>query len=212
MRGATTWTVLLVRSERVSIHAPRAGRDACMCCFFACSVCFNPRAPCGARHGCSFVFTCHGSFNPRAPCGARHRFITSASSNHMFQSTRPVRGATVVAAGYRPQGKFQSTRPVRGATGFTSRSRYLTVFQSTRPVRSATRSSWDGETHISCFNPRAPCGARQRRRTLSRGFPSFNPRAPCGARRWRTSHIARKSWFQSTRPVRGATYNILIDH
>ncbi|EFR40926.1 hypothetical protein HMPREF9162_2214 [Selenomonas sp. oral taxon 137 str. F0430] len=34
----------------------------------------------------------------------------------MFQSTRPVRGATARASASRSQSTFQSTRPVRGAT------------------------------------------------------------------------------------------------
>ena len=34
-----------------------------------------------------------------------------------------------------------------------------------------------------CFNPRAPCGARPRPRPCRNIRPCFNPRAPCGARR-----------------------------
>ena len=59
---------------------------------------FNPRAPCGARlqaAGLNPVLS--ANFNPRAPCGARpvpHAFLIAEP---LFQSTRPVRGATHVS-------------------------------------------------------------------------------------------------------------------
>ena len=79
----------------------------------------------------------------------------------LFQSTRPVRGATEESmrsqyshhnfnprapCGARPIGadtvpvslSFQSTRPVRGATEVPFRALGIFLFQSTRPVRGAT--------------------------------------------------------------------------
>ena len=57
---------------RISIHAPRAGRDTIQATSRSTATYFNPRAPCGARHGTAQE---HGvelfNFNPRAPCGAR---------------------------------------------------------------------------------------------------------------------------------------------
>ena len=59
----------------------------------------------------------------------------------LFQSTRPIRGATTKALGLlHKQIKFQSTRPIRGATPSTKAITYnLMQFQSTRPIRGATR-------------------------------------------------------------------------
>ena len=125
-----------------------------------------------------------------------------------FQSTRPLRGATLSAlesftpsryfnprapCGARPQWQyqrliemgFQSTRPLRGATpALQAVMRAGMEFQSTRPLRGAT---WrDGRCcyYVDYFNPRAPCGAR---RSCGAQLPPFqmhfNPRAPCGARR-----------------------------
>ena len=79
-------------------------------------------------------------------------------------------------------------------------------FQSTRPIRGATQA---GPVRRSCrkdFNPRAPYGAR-RLWTLCGAWRSyFNPRAPYGARPYtRVSNISG-SGFQSTRPIRGATF------
>ena len=59
-------------SWEISIHAPRVGRDNMFCA---------KRAK-------------REDFNPRAPCGARPMRSMSASSRTVFQSTRPVWGAT----------------------------------------------------------------------------------------------------------------------
>ena len=102
---------------------------------------------------------------------------------------------------------FQSTRPIRGATLFRL-SRFLRcrIFQSTRPIRGATRGSSSIQIRQRYFNPRAPYGARHNRlsdnmlcNNISIHAPHtgrddsgpgwtttglhFNPRAPYGARR-----------------------------
>ena len=109
---------------------------------------------------------------------------------HIFQSTRPSRGATT-AFGHssicRPS--FQSTRPSRGATGDFSTIEDLLQFQSTRPSRGATQT---GRLHKCPDN-------------------NFNPRAPRGARRWSFRCKISLSRFQSTRPSRGATQRPVID-
>ena len=72
VRGATHVAGLFSTPTTVSIHAPRAGRDQHFRLMVLLSRCFNPRAPCGARH------SAHKSPSPFS----------------QFQSTRPVRGAT----------------------------------------------------------------------------------------------------------------------
>ena len=227
VRGATGSDVKTSPIPLVSIHAPRAGRDHD----------FSPFQKC---------FTC---FNPRAPCGARHIYHDVSFSILAFQSTRPVRGATDLGTSLEINLAFQSTRPVRGATKYNITHTALNVFQSTRPVRGATHRTRQSTYRLTvsihapragrdarpqrrarstpCFNPRAPCGARRRvigdcqqlarfnprapcgaRRTIrsSRSvIRSFNPRAPCGARLITPEQFAALLKFQSTRPVRGAT-------
>ena len=101
----------------ISIHAPRAGRDAMLTQWR--SVPWN--------------------FNPRAPCGARLPTEVQNGIREVFQSTRPVRGATQFMALPVETREFQSTRPVRGATmGILVITVFLRLFQSTRPVRGAT--------------------------------------------------------------------------
>ena len=104
----------------VSIHAPRTGRDRGLHAGRGRAVRFNPRAPYGARPDATKAASDYLGFNPRAPYGARlavagnrerlcqvsihaprtGRDYGSSSPALMFcvfQSTRPVRGATVVA-------------------------------------------------------------------------------------------------------------------
>ena len=127
-------------SNCISIHAPLAGCDVehiQHTVWF--SPYFNPRAPCGARQGDHLGGTplraisihaphagrdrCRRSdrrgkyyFNPRAPCGARPRRLIRPTPRPTFQSTRPVRGATIFSPASVLLALFQSTRPVRGAT------------------------------------------------------------------------------------------------
>ena len=56
---------------------------------------FNPRTPCGVRpiqhqHQPGAEY-----FNPRTPCGVRHLQATASAIQGAFQSTHPVRGATL---------------------------------------------------------------------------------------------------------------------
>ena len=97
----------------------------------------------------------------------------------VFQSTLPVRGATLEGSG--PQAgdvQFQSTLPVRGATTGLKISLRSLRFQSTLPVRGATHSSLygSGYNHISIHAPRE--GSDERRCGAMTFRPDFNPRSP----------------------------------
>ena len=143
MRGATTPGWAWIDPQKVSIHAPHAGRDQ-------------------SRHSSMPSFL---SFNPRAPCGARLGEYKGDYGAQEFQSTRPMRGATYgfvdicidtkVSIHAPHAGRdlshvitrvnpylFQSTRPMRGATHGSIRTPSSSPFQSTRPMRGATRSIW----------------------------------------------------------------------
>ena len=94
VRGATRSGFSSRYDRIVSIHAPRTGRDA--------------------RPARSWPRRCR--FNPRAPYGARPRMLLMGLLGELFQSTRPVRGATRKVLKRLDRDEFQSTRPVRGAT------------------------------------------------------------------------------------------------
>ena len=145
---------------------------------------FNPRAPCGARHlglvskTVITAISIHAPlagrdadikrndkraihFNPRAPCGARLVKRMCCFLPALFQSTRPLRGATQRHDPAQRGFAFQSTRPLRGATASLAEQYYRGLFQSTRPLRGATVAVPVPLVFILHFNPRAPCGARR---------------------------------------------------
>ena len=92
--GATLKGSWQGRSIKVSIRAPRVGRDSPPPPFVTERACFNPRAPRGARH----AHASHGRkswcFNPRAPRGARPHTASRLIRLGSFQSARPAWGAT----------------------------------------------------------------------------------------------------------------------
>ena len=127
----------------------------------------------------------------------------------LFQSTRPVRGATTQNSGRTPAAPFQSTRPVRGATGGleTADVQPQISIHAPRAGRDCGGRRLFGRFRISIHAPRA---GRDAAAVQAGGPPGhFNPRAPCGARRWTEHEVLGVKPFQSTRPVRGATHRRL---
>ena len=57
---------------------------------------FNPRSPCGERLTPSRKIPLISYFNPRSPCGERHATPHIRKRYYGFQSTLPLRGATLV--------------------------------------------------------------------------------------------------------------------
>ena len=169
------------------------------------------------------------NFNPRAPYGARHNDQVTKVINRLFQSTRPIRGATSkgisIAFDFN---RFQSTRPIRGATwghridisiiwDFNPRAPYgarhvfgklsfiLILFQSTRPIRGATADilSYLDQIIISIHAPHTgrDCFALVIR--LIKGISIHAPHT--GRDAVLLYRITQFNLFQSTRPIRGAT-------
>ncbi len=100
---------------------------------------------------------------------------------------------------------FQSTRPARGATPCKGEEGTDSLVSIHAP-----RAGRDGPPQRacapeSCFNPRAPRGARRNGQGLRDIGGCFNPRAPRGARPLGVRVCEAIPWFQSTRPARGAT-------
>ena len=119
----------------ISIHAPHTGRDAApeggagrpgrfqstrpirgathrLAGTVLGGVYFNPRAPYGARRRQPAPLTRFMYFNPRAPYGARPYLCQSATQTWIFQSTRPIRGATGSAAlHHSPPSNFNPRAP-----------------------------------------------------------------------------------------------------
>ena len=101
----------------ISIHTPHAGSDRWAVGVRHCRSHFNPHSPCGERLRCPYNLFKLADFNPHSPCGERRGPVNASSCSVVFQSTLPMRGATL---GYSTSCTglliFQSTLPMRGAT------------------------------------------------------------------------------------------------
>ena len=100
---------------------------------------------------------------------------------------------------------FQSTRPVRGATLRDGVKQLGGVSIHAPRAGRDDGKPYNTEEQWKSFNPRAPCGARHVITNFFFLIYGFNPRAPCGARLVGDAVIVIVPSFQSTRPVRGAT-------
>ena len=177
-RQAASWSI--------SIHAPLAGCDPNLVVVgqrLAISI-HAPLAGCDAQHvqaECVFTISIHA---PLAGCDGWTR-CRSAVLFTLFQSTHPLRGATLCGGLCRRQ---------------------LLKFQSTHPLRGATRGHDKSLKAAIDFNPRTPCGVRLLcpvRDFAQNKFQSTHPLR--GA-----TYIAQTGGyptmeFQSTHPLRGAT-------
>ena len=206
-RGATKNEVTKSPEAKISIHAPREGRDCHNNIETKVEMDFNPRAPRGARlakrvwdeRAAAFQSTrpARGAtggqggipsqspyFNPRAPRGARRnqkeKKKQDSISIHAPREGRDVR--THVKLGHNGCISIHAPREGRDWETCAYTARYI-IFQSTRPARGATEkfNCFTGHRFISIHAPREG-------RDAVRINPSFD-----------------NSRFQSTRPARGAT-------
>ena len=127
---------------------------------------FNPRAPCGVRRRDPYPENRGGGISIHAPLAGRDRKRLRSTTANLFQSTHPLRGATIFLPevvdtlqisihaplagcdGYGPAGRmgqqaFQSTHPLRGATLYGTVRGECDEFQSTHPLRGATPGCFD---------------------------------------------------------------------
>ena len=190
----------------VSIHAPRAGRDAARTTPLQLSASFNPRAPRGARHEIESRTSDTTMFQSTRPArGATRRFHSVGMVRPTFQSTRPARGATWADPAGRGSVLVSIHAPRAGRDPRPRRSAALAAvsihapragrdlperlklfawgeFQSTRPARGATLNP-SGEVVHAVVSIHAPRAGRDADSPAASGSPtSFNPRAPRGAR------------------------------
>ena len=146
------------------------------------------------------------NFNPRSPCGERQNGTMTKAEIDGFQSTLPMRGATLICcpgfhkflisihaphagsdlSGPWPESRapgFQSTLPMRGATPTCKHKYEEAEFQSTLPMRGATQ-----RLNNICI------------------VDSISIHAPhAGSDRKDPDYVKKKWRFQSTLPMRGAT-------
>ena len=140
LRSATPWPSTSFPGKYVSIHALLAECDVKPYGIPEANPSFNPRTPCGVRHGASLVRVQHVSFNPRTPCGVRRLPNSRISFSSMFQSTHSLRSATYGLESI-PAALFVSIHAL------------LAECDNGEPRFCSS---------LRGFNPRTPCGVRLR--------------------------------------------------
>ena len=102
----------------ISIHAPLAGCDRAQTGSLRFPDNFNPRTPCGVRHRAPPALKIQKNFNPRTPCGVRLDHVTLQSGLHDFNPRTPCGVRLQMSTIHEYTILFQSTHPLRGATLF----------------------------------------------------------------------------------------------
>ena len=101
----------------------------------------------------------------------------------LFQSTLPLRGATIDKANNLLEGKISIHTPLAGSDLSLDKLRSpMDLFQSTLPLRGATALTRTRSRKLSNFNPHSPCGERRAWISSEAPWIYFNPHSPCGER------------------------------
>ena len=175
-----------MRDEEISIHAPHTGRDGC-----------------GLEWGAQLEY-----FNPRAPYGARQAIPVDRKKFEQISIHAPHTGRDSVSGlMYTDSGTFQSTRPIRGATIPHYPQRHNKHNISIHAPHTGRDSIiYSGLSTRRNFNPRAPYGARRYGRLVNHQRQSISIHAPHTGRDAGALLFGLVCYpFQSTRPIRGAT-------
>ena len=122
-----------------------------------------------------------------------------------FQSTRPLRGGTMMSRHPTPRASISIHPPLAGRDSGRRSPRRLRPISIHPPLAGRDKKLVQAKYTVADFNPPAPCGAGRSGRLLRRGRRDFNPPAPCGAGPSKVDEYAHKTLFQSTRPLRGGT-------
>ena len=161
LRGATPAADTYTKVTLISIHAPLAG--------------------CDQRLNRSLIIAIN--FNPRTPCGVRRRAQEAARLVIQFQSTHPLRGATMLR-NLDPEWRDISIHAPLAGCDIVDHAHNVANF-------------------ISIHAPLAGCDIRAEV-AMARN-DHFNPRTPCGVRLISIYLNFIIGKFQSTHPLRGAT-------
>ena len=125
-----------------SFAAPRGGRDANPPADYDVNP-ISTRAPRTGRDKRAHLIELGVYlFQSSRPIRGATDYAQTAKGRPLFQSSRPARGATYHIHEYsRTSHGFQSARPARGATLTVNSMKYWAKFQSARPARGATSRS-----------------------------------------------------------------------
>ena len=114
--GATQRRQVRRGTSHISIHAPRVGSDAPGKPGDKGDPDFNPRSPCGERHGHGRGHHRHGRISIHAPrVGSDLVIVGQTNITVQFQSTLPVWGATGHGRGHHRHGRISIHAPRVGS-------------------------------------------------------------------------------------------------
>ena len=205
MRGATQGGPVLAVPERISIHAPHAGRDVILNPIPQEVALFQSTRP---MRGATISLTLRRSaalyFNPRAPCGRDGLYGYSRYLLPEFQSTRPVRARLQLRQELHAAKQISIHAPRAGATLQKPTSYFHITISIHAPRAGATKSGSPPcyTDSIAIHAPRA--GATEAIKTFhEHGYISIHaPRA--GATR-RIDGVYRRVYISIHAPRAGAT-------
>ena len=207
LRGATIAALYSFSPESISIHAPLAGCDVRSARLFYPRV-ISIHAPLAGCDPAPLSRMSHGPryFNPRTPCGVRPSPAWASCLRRQFQSTHPLRGATIWTLHNCTPAGISIHAPLAGCDSRACRSS-TTAFYFNPRTPCGVRRDADGRAPdcraISIHAPLAGCD-QECIRPIRRAF-HFNPRTPCGVRPTPRALCTGSIKFQSTHPLRGAT-------
>ena len=122
---------------------------------------FNPRSPYGERLGRNYGLDSTKPISIHAPLTGSDVKAYDAARKEEFQSTLPLRGATVTCIVIRLRPSYFNPRSPYGERHPYRYLRYkIGTFQSTLPLRGATETEPPADTEPTHFNPRSPYGER----------------------------------------------------
>ena len=146
----------MIISDAISIHAPLTGSDMSPQHRSRRIYNFNPRSPYGERLFTSFMMS-FPFISIHAPLtGSDHIDAREEAGFTVFQSTLPLRGATVKCGGSKTTNLFQSTLPLRGATDAYRRKKQSAIISIHAPLTGsdmASSASWISPAYISIHAP-----------------------------------------------------------
>ena len=150
---------MLAVPERISIHAPHAGRDVILNPIPQEVALFQSTRP---MRGATISLTLRRSaalyFNPRAPCGRDGLYGYSRYLLPEFQSTRPVRARLQLRQELHAAKQISIHAPRAGATLQKPTSYFHITISIHAPRAGATPGVLVLSGLLFDFNPRAPCG------------------------------------------------------
>ena len=192
----------------ISIHAPLAGCDRGRTLWSGWGTNFNPRTPCGVRLHVVAIVQRVPHISIHAPlAGCDDPLAVLAQDKQVFQSTHPLRGATLLILPTRlHQDRFQSTHPLRGATAPQEIMPHVEAISIHAPLAGCDQAVVDKKQdrrHISIHAPLAGCDFWLLSREAWIQISIHAPLAGCDL--INSVNKEKVKSFQSTHPLRGAT-------